>query len=110
MPVEAQFAPVNAIVCDDIDSDGIKDLILAGNEYQAEVIGGRYDASYGCYLKGERNKRFKAMPPVASGFVIKGDVKDMKMIQLVNGKKILLAGVNNDALRLFSIQPKTARP
>ena len=110
LPVEAQFAPVNAIVCNDIDGDGINDLVLAGNEYQAEVVGGRYDASYGTFLKGDRKKSFKAMPPVASGFVIKGDVKDMKLIQLVNGKKILLAGVNNDALRLFSIQPKTARP
>ena len=31
---EAQFAPVNAIVCTDVDGDGIKDFILAGNEYQ----------------------------------------------------------------------------
>ena len=32
--MEAQFSPVNAIICDDIDNDGFKDLLLAGNEYQ----------------------------------------------------------------------------
>ena len=50
--MEAQFAPVNAIICDDLDNDGYKDLLLAGNEYQTEVITGRYDASYGCFLRG----------------------------------------------------------
>ena len=53
LPVEAQFAPVNAIICDDLDNDGFKDLLLAGNEYQTDVITGRYDASYGCFLKGK---------------------------------------------------------
>jgi hypothetical protein len=37
LPVEAQFAPVNAIICDDLDNDGYKDLLLAGNEYQTDV-------------------------------------------------------------------------
>jgi hypothetical protein len=55
LPMEAQFAPVNAIICDDLDGDGHKDLLLAGNEYQAERIRGRYDASYGCFLRGTGN-------------------------------------------------------
>jgi hypothetical protein len=38
LPKEAQFAPVNAIVCTDMDGDGIKDILLAGNEYQTEVM------------------------------------------------------------------------
>ena len=31
LPVQAQFAPVNAIICDDLDNDDFKDLLLAGN-------------------------------------------------------------------------------
>ena len=27
LPMEAQFAPVNAIICDDLDNDGFKDLL-----------------------------------------------------------------------------------
>jgi hypothetical protein len=56
LPKEAQFAPVNTIVCTDMNGDGIKDILLAGNEYQTEVMTGRYDASYGCFLKGSGNK------------------------------------------------------
>ena len=103
MPVEAQFAPVNAIVCDDLDNDGFKDLLLAGNEYQAEVITGRYDASFGCFLRGNSNKTFTSVPPVKSGFILKGDVKDMSLIRLSDGQKIILAAVNNDSLRVFRV-------
>ena len=104
MPVEAQFAPVNAIICDDLDNDGFKDLLLAGNEYQAEIMTGRYDASYGCYLKGSGNNKFTSIPPVQSGFILNGDVKDMSLIHLSNGQKLLLAAVNNDSLRVFKLR------
>jgi len=103
LPVEAQFSPVNAIICDDLDNDGFKDLLLAGNEYQAEVMTGRYDASYGCFLRGNSNGSFVPVPPASSGFILNGDVKDMSLIQLLNGQKILLAAVNNDAMSVFRI-------
>ncbi len=106
LPMEAQFAPVNAIVCDDFDKDGLEDLLLAGNDYQTEVVTGRYDASYGCFLKGSNKKTFTAVPPVRSGFILKGDVKDMKQLRLANGKKIILAAVNNDSLHVFSVMTK----
>jgi hypothetical protein len=101
LPKEAQFAPVNTIICDDVDGDGIKDILLAGNEYQTEVMTGRYDASYGCFLKGMKNKTFKAVSPVVSGFKIDGDVKDMKLIITRNNEKLILVAVNNDYMKVF---------
>ncbi|MEP7375679.1 MAG: VCBS repeat-containing protein [Chitinophagaceae bacterium] len=103
LPMEAQFSPVNAIICDDLDNDGIKDLLLAGNEYQAEVINGRYDASYGCFLRGNSQKTFTSVSPVRSGFIVKGDVRDMALIRLSNNEKIVLVAVNNDTLRIFRL-------
>jgi hypothetical protein len=104
LPVEAQFAPVNSIICDDVDGDGFMDLILAGNEYQAEVMTGRYDASYGCFLKGNKNNSFQFVPSTASGFIVDGDVKDMALIPLSNKDKVLVVAVNNDSLRIFKIR------
>jgi hypothetical protein len=101
LPVEAQFAPVNAIVCEDMDGDGIKDILLAGNDYQTEVMAGRYDASYGCFLKGLGNKNFKYISPAISGFFVNGDVKDMKMVTDAKKQKLILVGVNNDSLKVF---------
>jgi len=43
---------------------------------------------------------------VQSGFIIKGDVKNMALIKLSNGEKLILAAVNNDSMRVFKIKKK----
>ena len=100
LPIEAQFAPVNAIVAEDIDGDGYIDLLLAGNEYGTEFTTGRYDASYGIYLKGNGKGKFTAISPVVSGFIIDGDVRTMKLINHKNNKEVLV-GLNNEKLKCF---------
>jgi enediyne biosynthesis protein E4 len=104
LPMEAQFAPLNAIIATDLDHDGFKDLVLAGNEYQTEVMTGRYDASYGLVLKGSSNKTFTALPASTSGFMVNGDVKSMALLPAAKGGQWLLAAVNNDSLRVFRIR------
>jgi enediyne biosynthesis protein E4 len=101
LPLEAQMAPINAILAEDFYPDGHIDLLLAGNEYQEAVANGRYDASYGLLLKGNGKGGFTAIPPVRSGFIIDGDVRNTRMIR--NGKKerIVIAGVNDDSVRCF---------
>jgi len=103
LPVEAQFAPVNAIICGDVTGDGINDLILAGNEYQTEVMTGRYDASYSCFLKGKADKTFNYVPYEQTGLVLRGDVRDMKLILNSKKEKILLVAVNNGPLKIYQL-------
>ena len=103
LPMEAQFAPVNAILCNDLDGDGRPDLLLAGNEYQTEVMTGRYDASYGLFLKGTRSG-FIPVPPVRSGFILNGDVKSLALLRAADGARRIVAGVNNDSLRIFRLR------
>jgi len=103
LPIETQFSPINSIICDDVDGDGNMDLIMAGNEYQTDVMTGRYDASYGWFLKGSKDKNFQVVPPIRSGFIVDGDVKDMELFALPNHEKILLIAANNDSLRVFKI-------
>ena len=76
---------------------------MAGNEYEADVMTGRYDASYGVFLKGGKNKSFQFVPPTNSGLIIDGDVKDMELIELRDKSKLLLVAINNDSLRTFKI-------
>jgi hypothetical protein len=104
-PIMAQEAPVNAIVCTDVNGDGNTDIILAGNEYQSNVIAGRYDASYGLLLTGNGKGQFTVVPPVLSGLIIDGDVKDLKIIN-VGKQKILLSAVNDSKMKAFSIKKK----
>lgn len=108
LPVEAQFSPVNAIVCADLDHDGAPDLVLAGNEYQAEVTRGRYDASYGCFLKGTprpgNDQRFTSIPGRITGLRLRGDIKSMALIRSAGAHALLLAAANDDSLRVFDIK------
>ena len=103
LPMQAQFAPVNAIVCTDINGDGINDLIIAGNEYQTEVNTGRYDASYGLILMGDTHKKFVPILPSVSGFIVNGDVKSMKIITNFKNEKLLITAVNNEYIKVFKI-------
>ncbi len=104
LPVEAQFSPVNTVLCTDVDGDGNADIILAGNEYQAEVGTGRYDASYGLLMKGDGNGNFKTFSAAQSGLIIDGDVKDIKLVTLENGERILIVGINDEKLKAFKIK------
>lgn len=103
LPVEAQFAPVNALLCEDLDGDGNLDLLLAGNEYQMEVMAGRQDALYGLFLKGDGKLGFTPVRTVESGFLIDGDVKSMKLLDAGKRGKMVLVAVNDDSLRVFRI-------
>ena len=103
LPVEAQFAPVNAMVAEDLDGDGYKDLLIAGNEYQTDVMIGRYDASYGTVLKGSKDGIFIPLSSLKSGFIVGGDIKSMALIPAATGGKLLVVAANNDSLRVFKI-------
>ncbi|MBO9682584.1 MAG: VCBS repeat-containing protein, partial [Flavisolibacter sp.] len=104
LPTEAQLSPVNSIICTDVDGDGNLDIILAGNEYQAEVMTGMYDASYGLLLKGDGKGAFKAISPLQSGLIIDGDVKDMKIITTPSKERLLLVAVNDDKMKVFRLK------
>jgi len=101
-PLMAQIAPVNAIVSTDVDGDGQPDLILAGNEYQAATLTGRYDASYGLLLHGDGHGGFGPVSPATDGLILDGDVRDLKLIH--NGdRKTLLTAINDQPMRAFRL-------
>jgi hypothetical protein len=102
LPAEAQFSPVRAILVKDIDNDGRKDLVLAGNDYAVNPDYGRYDASYGwCLLASDQG--YKALMPAKSGLIIKGDAR--KTIQIdIKGTPYILAALNNGNLQIFRMK------
>ncbi|MFT3680228.1 MAG: VCBS repeat-containing protein [Ferruginibacter sp.] len=103
LPLEAQFAPVNSIVADDINNDGHIDLVIAGNEYQASASIGRYDASYGLLMTGDGKGNFTPVSPARSGLVLDGDIKGMKLLTVKHKGKMLLASPNDSKLKIFQL-------
>ena len=89
LPIRAQFSPVFSILVSDINDDGIKDLFLGGNFYGLKPEVGRYDASYGVTLLGNKRHGFDFLPPIKSGLFIKGEVRDIAPINTKNGRQII---------------------
>lgn len=100
MPTEAQYGPSQATIVTDINNDGHVDIIGAGSIFNAEVETIRYDGLKGYILLGDGKGNFNARQN--SGFITKGNVKDLAMYDYNNKKRILVA-VNNGPVELFEI-------
>ena len=95
LPLEAQLSPVYAILPHDFDGDGNLDLLLGGNLLNVKPEMGQYDASFGCYLKGNGDGSFSWLPPSRSGIKIQGEIRDFATIQS-GTKTLLIVARNND--------------
>lgn len=102
LPTEAQFSPVRGILAQDANHDGNADLTLVGNNYAVRPSYGRYDASYGWFLKADTSNTYRTLMPVQSGFIVKGDARKIRRIS-INGKAHVVVAVNNGALQVFRV-------
>jgi len=104
LPVEAQISPVRDIMTGDFNSDGKTDIALVGNDYTAKPSYGRHDASYGWLLLNDAEKKYRALMPTTSGFIVEGDARKILPLK-VSGKKYILVAVNDNDLQVFE-QPE----
>jgi hypothetical protein len=100
LPMMAQISPVFGILVTDLNGDGIEDIFLGGNFYGLKPEVGRFDASYGVTLMGNKQHGFNYVKPAASGLFIRGEVRDVKIIPTPKANYILMAR-NNDSLQIF---------
>jgi hypothetical protein len=102
LPIEAQFSPMFGLCTGDFDGDGNEDVLMGGNFYKVKPEIGRYDASYGVFLKGDGKGNFVSIKPKESGFYVDGEVRDIKKIVIGKSSYILVAR-NDDTLLVFKI-------
>ncbi len=101
LPIDAQLYPVFAICVDDVDLDGNLDLMLAGNLDAVQPDIGRYDAGYGSVLLGDGKGNFESCEPQTSGFMVRGDGRDIKALGTTSGTKLFFVSINNDSVKVF---------
>ena len=100
----SQFSSVNDIEIIYEDQDSFPDLLLVGNLYGSEVETPRNDASMGLLLKNKGSGDFFTQPRNEIGLMVKGEVKAVRSIRLgKNGSMAYLFAINNDSLRLLSM-------
>jgi enediyne biosynthesis protein E4 len=100
LPAEAQISPVYAISIEDMNGDGKQDILLGGNLFLVKPEAGRYDASYGTFLKGDGNNNFKVLASQQSGVVLEGEIRDFKTIN-IKGKQTLMVARSNKPIQFY---------
>lgn len=103
LPIEAQFAPIYAVLADDFDDDGHPDLLVAGNFHGVTPVRGRYDASYGLVLRGRGDGRFESVDMEESNLVIEGQVREMKLLRRAGGERLIVVARNGDKLQILRL-------
>jgi enediyne biosynthesis protein E4 len=101
LPKEAQVSKIFSIKAFDIDGDKQPELLMGGNLYGVSTYQGRYDASYGLILK-HTPKGLTALPPTQTGFMLNGEIRDIKMLKTPKGNRIVV-GRNNLTPQVFEL-------
>ncbi len=101
LPKEVQFSAVNAICVADVNKDGIQDIVLGGNQYEFKPQFSRLDANFGSVLIGNKKGEFSWLPYNQSGFMVKGEIKNLKMIKNKSKSMTMIAVLNNDKPKIF---------
>ncbi|HMK05233.1 MAG TPA: VCBS repeat-containing protein [Ferruginibacter sp.] len=100
-PEKAQFSNINDLVIDDIDADGIKDILVCGNSSDPAVMVGNYDATSALMLKGTGGGNFVAVSPAANGLSVRGESRKMIYLKDKNGTSLIFLK-NNLPAQVFT--------
>ncbi len=99
LPAECQYSLINSIIVEDMNGDGLLDMITGGNRFNVEVETTPSDASIGTLLINTGNRSWKTIPATESGIYLKGDIKDMIY---TNGK--LISSENSGPVRVLQLK------
>jgi hypothetical protein len=99
LPIEAQYAPVYSVLATDINKDGNKDIVLAGNNTFTRIKFSRYDASHATVLLGDGKGNFNYLPQWQTGLNAPGNCRSM----ITAGDKIIF-GMNNSKVLTYTLK------
>ena len=97
-PERAQLSTINDLIVDDLDGDGIKDILVCGNSNDAAVMTGVYDATSALLLKGSSGGNFTPVSPAENGLNVKGE---SRKIVYLKDKTLVVFLKNNAAAQMF---------
>ena len=104
LPQETQVSPINSIQTIDYNKDGNLDILLVGNFFDNIPELGRYDANYGIILAGKGKGNYNVQTSKQTGFFTKGQVRKMRVINGLEGKKEVILVKNNEKAQVFGVK------
>jgi hypothetical protein len=100
LPVMGQISVVRSFTVADVDSDGKKEILTAGNFYGTDAQFGRYDASIGALWRIDQQGNLQHVPAPQSGISLPGDVR--RVVSVGQNRYIVLR--NNAAASMLVIR------
>jgi hypothetical protein len=97
LPEEMQWGPINDFLNAEIEGERL--LFSVGNDFGGPPFEGNADAFQGGVLNLDQPMQFKNAQ--TSGFYAYGDARDIELIALQNGKKLILVSQNQGRLLVF---------
>ncbi|MFD2099036.1 VCBS repeat-containing protein [Flagellimonas iocasae] len=104
LPNTAQIAPVNDFVLQDVNGDGIKDVVYVGNFSGFAPSIGRINASLGGVLLGDEKGVYTPSTSKKSGLHSIGNANAASLIT-VGSQKGLLVALNDRKLQFYKLNP-----
>ena len=101
LPFEAQIAPIQSMLTLDVNADNFLDVLLVGNDFNAELFAGKQDAFNGLVLYGDGRGNFNPANYTINGFLVDGDAKGIVAFPNKNGRIQLISTQNRNGLRAF---------
>lgn len=99
LPFNAQLTPIFAILAEDLDGDGVPELVVGGNLHAAMPQAGPYDAGYGTVLKQDSTGSYRTVSPIESGMKVPGEIRGIQSLE-VDGRLFLVVARNDDSLQV----------
>jgi hypothetical protein len=99
LPAVVQYSPIKKIFGDDLNKDGVMDIILTGNDYSYDVSTGNFDSNKGVILLGRKDRKFDYVPASVSGMLINGQVEALLLLK--GNPSLLVAGINRGKVLTF---------
>ncbi|MCK0191049.1 VCBS repeat-containing protein [Arenibacter sp. F20364] len=103
LPGRIQLSCVCGITCADLNNDGYLDLIMGGNNFEFKPQFSRLDANFGSVLLGNDKLDFEWQNYDESGFFIKEEVKQIEQFNDKNGKRFVIAAINDNKPKVFAL-------
>lgn len=101
LPAQVQWSNVSAITTMDVNRDGFTDVVMGGNHYEFKPQYSRQDASYGHVLINDGKRGFNWTKFNDSGFFVRGEIRDIRLMKDKAGNVFVFTALNNDKPRIF---------
>lgn len=101
LPIEAQFAPVFAVLSADINNNGVNEVLLSGNYYASDPLTGHYNASIGSVLMTGDDSRLNPQSQNLSGFIEDRDARSLATLKAADGGTLIISAAYGDRIKVF---------